>query len=389
MAQPFHRSQHTWLLYLTLAIFGFVINALGPVTPFLKSELHLTYTVSSLLFSAFASGMILTGLVGHLLVRRLGHSGVLWFALFGMCLSAIGLAVSQSSWMTILSSFLMGFTGSLVPAVSASSLSDEHGDNRSVALAESNLIAAISSGLAPLMVGWFSYTLLGWRFALVLPLIAAFALVLGMRSQVRLGPHTGGPEAAHSNAKLPARYWVFWGLNVLAVAIEYCMLSWCADYLEHVAGLPKPVAAQAISIFLAGMILGRMAGSRLLLRFTSYQVVTGSILLALAGFLLYWSAAAPWITVLGLFLTGLGVANQFPLALSLAIGASGGNVVRASTQASLASGIAIFTLPLVLGRLADGFGIRLAYGIVLILLAAAFTIIQLMSRRPRPLYGVS
>ena len=385
MSKPFRRSQHTWLLYLTLAIFGFVINALGPVTPFLKAELHLTYTVSSLLFSAFASGMILTGLVGHLLVRRLGHSGVLWFALFGMCLSAIGLAVSQTPWLTILASFLMGFTGSLVPAVSASGLSDEHGESRSVALAESNLIAAVSSALAPLMVGWFAYTLLGWRFALVLPMIAALALLFGMRGQIRRETHNPGQEPDHSSAKLPARYWVFWVMNILAVAIEYCMLSWCADYLEHVAGLPKPVAAQAISIFLAGMILGRMMGSRLLLRFTSYQVVTGSILLALAGFLLYWSAAAPWMTVFGLFLTGLGVANQFPLALSLAIGASGGNIVRASTQASLASGIAIFTLPLVLGRLADAFGIRLAYGIVLILLVAAFTIIRLMSRRARPL----
>ena len=384
MPQPFRRSQHTWLLYLTLAIFGFVINALGPVTPFLKAELNLSYTVTSLLFSAFASGMILTGLAGHVLVRRLGGGGVLWLALFGMCLSAIGLAVSQSPWTTIIASFSMGCIGSMVPAVTSSSLSDEHGENRSAALSESNLIAAVSSALAPLMVGWFSYTILGWRFALVLPMIAALALLFGMRNQVRLTGRAEGQEAVHANSKLPARYWVFWVMNILAVSLEFCMLSWSADYLEHVAGLPTPVATQAISIFLAGMILGRAAGSRLVLRFTSYQVVTGSILVALAGFLLYWSAAAAWMPVVGLFLTGLGVANQFPLALSLAIGASGGNTVRASTQSALASGIAIFVLPLVLGRLADAFGIRLAYGIVLILLGAAFTLIRLTARQARP-----
>ena len=117
MPQSFHRSQHTWLLYLTLAIFGFVINTLGPVTPFLKAELNLSYTVTSLLFSAFASGMILTGLAGHVLVRRLGGGGVLWLALFGMCLSAIGLAVSQSPWMTIIASFSMGCIGSMAAPI--------------------------------------------------------------------------------------------------------------------------------------------------------------------------------------------------------------------------------------------------------------------------------
>ena len=161
------------------------------------------------------------------------------------------------------------------------------------------------------------------------------------------------------------------------------MLSWCADYLEHVAGLPKAVAAQAVSVFLAGMILGRVAGSRLVLRFSSYQAVTASLLIAALGFGLYWSAIAAWLTVVGLFLTGFGVANQFPLILSLALGASDGNTVQASTRASLGSGFAIFALPLVLGRLADAFGIRLAYGIMVILLAAAFTIIQLTARRAR------
>ena len=318
MPQPFRRSQHTWLLYLTLAIFGFVINALGPVTPFLKAELNLSYTVTSLLFSAFASGMILTGLAGHVLVRRLG-SGVLWLALFGMCLSAIGLAVSQSPWMTIIASFSMGCIGSLVPAVTSSSLSDEHGENRSAALSESNLIAAISSALAPLMVGWFSYTILGWRFALVLPMIAALALLFGMRNQVRLTGRAEGQEAAHANSKLPARYWVFWVMNILAVALEYCMLSWSADYLEHVAGLPTPVATQAISIFLAGW--SRPYGWQP--PCPALHLLPGGHRLDPGGFgrfLLYWSAAAAWMPVVGLFLTGLGVANQFPLALSLAMG---------------------------------------------------------------------
>jgi fucose permease len=384
MPQPFRRTPHTWLLYLIFAIFGYVINALGPVTPFLKAELHLSYTVNSLIFSAFAAGIILTGLVGNLAVRRLGQRRVIWLGLFGMCLSAVGLAAAQTAWMTIAAAFFTGCIGALMPSVIPSSLADEHGEQRSVALSENNLIAAISSAAAPLMVGWLSFTWLGWRAGLVVPLLAAAVLWFIMGRRVTIADSAAAAQAAASRGKkLPPRYWVFWTAIILANAIEYCMLFWCADYLVNVVGLPKSIAAQGGSLFLAGMILGRLAGSRLVLRFSAYQLVTASILVAAAGFSLFWIAATPWMPLAGLFLTGLGVANQFPLILSLALGAAEGNTVQASTRTSLASGIAIFTLPLVLGWLADVIGIRLAYGLIGLLLAAALVIILSEARQAR------
>jgi MFS family permease len=57
MTQPFIRDRFTWLTYLLLAFYGYFLNILGPITPFLKDELELSYTVSSLHFTAFASGI--------------------------------------------------------------------------------------------------------------------------------------------------------------------------------------------------------------------------------------------------------------------------------------------------------------------------------------------
>jgi len=83
----------------------------------------------------------------------------------------------------------------------------------------------------------------------------------------------------------------------------------------------------------------------------------------------------------GLFATGLGVANLYPLILSLAIGAAIHNTVQASVRATLASGTAIPALPLVLGRLADLVGIRPAYGVVAVLLIGVFLIVLAAGRR--------
>ena len=129
-------------------------------------------------------------------------------------------------------------------------------------------------------------------------------------------------------------------------------------------------------MFLGGLIVGRLASSRLVQRFSAHQVVTGSLLVAAVGFLVYWTAAAPLVGMAGLLITGLGVASLYPLILSLAIGAAKGSTVRASAFSSLASGVAIFTLPLTLGRLADAVGIRSAYAVIILLLVLAFAITQ-------------
>ena len=85
--------------------------------------------------------------------------------------------------------------------------------------------------------------------------------------------------------------------------------------------------------------------------------------------------------LVGLFLTGLGVASLYPLHLSLAIGTTHNNTLLASARATLASGTAILALPLVLGRLADMVGIRLAYGVVGILLIGIFLIVLVTGRK--------
>jgi len=150
--------------------------------------------------------------------------------------------------------------------------------------------------------------------------------------------------------------------------------------MEKVLGLSKADAAQAVSLFLGAMIIGRILGSRLVQRFSARTLVTVSILVAALGFLLFWTAENSILGLSGLFITGIGVANLYPLILSLAIGAADGNTVRAGARATLASGTAILALPLILGSFADAVGIRLAYALVLLLLLSLFLIGKIASR---------
>lgn len=380
MSNTFHRDRLTWLAYLLLAFYGYFLNILGPITPFLKSEFQLSYTVSSLHFTAFAVGILAVGLGGHFVIQRIGRWRSLWLGAIGMSLGALLLLAGRTPIVTVAGTFLMGLVGSLILVIVPASLSEQHGDLRTVALSEANVIASFVSAAAPLLVGLFARFTGGWRLALG---TAAFTPVL---LYILFGKASSPTDAIDqqrqmsSRQPLPIIYWIYWLAIVLAVSVEFCMIFWSADYLENILELQKASAAQAVSLFLGGMIFGRLVGSRLVQHFSTTRVVNLSILLAGIGFLLFWKAGSAFLGLCGLFLTGLGVASLYPLILSLAIGVARGNTVEASARATLASGTAILALPLVLGWLADAIGIAAAYAMVLILLFGVFLIIQLAGK---------
>jgi fucose permease len=363
-----------------LAFYGYFLNILGPITPFLKEELKLSYTISSLHFTAFAVGILLIGLSGHILIQRIGRWHSLWIGAFGISTGALILLIGRSPAITIGASFCMGLVGSLILIIVPSVLSDHHREQRAVALSEANVISSLVSMAAPLMVGWFARLPGGWRLALG---IAAFVPIF-----MRLGFSRANPLQSTSSQEyltsvkqpLPILYWVYWGALTLAVSVEFCMIFWGADYLENSLGMLKVNAAQAISLFLAAMIIGRLAGSRFVHQFSIHRVIVASVLVAGAGFLVFWMTGHAILGLVGLFVTGLGVASLYPLILSLAIGTASSNTVQASVRATLASGTAILALPLVLGRLADMIGIRQAYGVVAILLISILLIILVTGR---------
>ena len=384
MNQSFTRDRFTWLAYLFLAFYGYFINVIGPVTPFLKDELGLSYTSSSLHYTAFALGILLVGLGGHIVIRRFGRWRSLWIGAAGLSLGTLLLIAGRDPLVTITAAFLMGLVGSLILAIIPSALSDHHGALRAIALTESNTLSSLVATIAPLMVGFFARTAGGWRLALALMALTPLLMYLGFRNAAFDETTNPVPAAANGEkGRLPALYWVYWFALVLAVAVEFCMISWSADYLQKVLGMLQPDAAQSVSLFLGGMILGRLLISRLTQTYSTPALVNASILVAGAGFLLFWTSSIPALGLAGLFITGLGVAGQYPLILSLAIGAAGDRTVQAGARATLASGTAILTLPLVLGRLADAFDIRQAYGVVALLLVSVFIII-LVTRRLAP-----
>jgi predicted MFS family arabinose efflux permease len=381
----FERDRFTWLAYLMLAYFGYLEATLGPLMPFLRSELHLSYTVSGLHLSAFAFGMVLAGSIGDYLVRFWGRTWVFWGGGAGMAVGALLFTLGHHAALTIASALIMGLPGTLVMIMVQATLSDRHGERRAIALTESNVAASISAGLAPLLVGSLQRVGVGWRSALLLGAIGWGALLLGFWREP-IPKNAGDPQPTArslrpASRKLPAVYWAYWLVIFLGVSVEWCVIFWGADFLETNVGLRKVDASTLISVFFVAMVIGRTTGSRLSRSVPIRTLHPIAVAIALAGFFPFWLGPAAPINVAGLFLAGLGIANIFPLTLS----AASGSVLPhqadvASSRITLAAGMATLITPQILGALADETGIKNAYSVVAVFLVAAAGAILLAGR---------
>ncbi len=371
VAHDFARTDMTWASYLLLGYFGYLQAVLGPVMPFLRHDLRLSYAAGGLHFSAFAAGMIVAGLTGARVMAWLGRPVVFWGGAVGMALGAVLVVVGGRLALTVAGAGVMGLFGTLLVVTIQAVLSDQHGRYRTRALTEANIGASLASGLAALLVGLCQGVGLGWRAALLIP-IALFVLIAARYRRAPLPPRAAGATQGHRPAaRLPLLFWLYWVVVVFSVAAEWSLTFWGTDYLHHVIALDTGVAATVMGLYLFGTVLARVLGSRLTRTVPSAMLLVAATGVALAGFLVFWLAPHGPLTIIGLAVTGLGIANLFPLALATGLGIAPESSDTTSARISLGAGLAIFVAPLSLGGLADHVGIRVAYGVVPLLLCAA------------------
>ncbi len=380
----FARDPSTWAAYGLVGYFAFMETVLGPVMPFLRGELGLGYAAASLHFSAFALGAVLLGFFGDRIVGRWGRHAGLWGGASGMAAGAMLLISSPGAWGTVPATFVMGVCGALLLVTSEALLSDRHGEWGAVALSESNVTASACAIAAPLLVGVFAASGLGWRFALLAPVAALVLLAALSYSQPMGGPTRTAESGPRPRARnLPPLYWAFWALISLGVASEWCIGYWGADFLADGTGFGRPGAAAALTVFFAAMLTGRVAGSRLARIVPPTTLLAATLCVALVGFPLFWLSAGTALTLAGLFVTGLGIGSVYPLGVSAALAAAPDNTDAAAARLAVAGGGAVLLAPFALGAVADRVGIGTAFGIVVPMLLAAVSLALIAGGRER------
>jgi fucose permease len=360
--QTFARDRLTSLVYGMAIAFGFGVAAMGPAMPLLRDDLGISRTVGGLHFTALAAGSVLAGFVVERIAGARGRRWVFWWGGAGAAAGALLIGAGWNSAITLLGALVLGTSGASMLAVSQATLSDHHPFHRSVALTEVNTAMSVGSALPALLVGALVALGAGWRPAFGAPATIWIVLVLARRNET-FPPATRTTQPGQGR-RLSGAYWFFWAALIPAVGAEWSIGAWGAGYLVDVAGTTEGSASFLMTAFFGAMVAGRLIGGRFARIVRAFPLLLASATVGLGGILVFWGSQSVIPVVCGLFIAGLGISMLFPMLLSLAMDTAPDLSDTAAARVSIAAGGSVVVAPLTLGALADGIGIRAAFGLV-------------------------
>ncbi|MEV8330112.1 MFS transporter [Streptomyces niveus] len=189
-------------------------------------------------------------------------------------------------------------------------------------------------------------------------------------------PPAAGPAPSPGKAAAPRRLdrrtrrlVVLFGVIALCTAYgEGALADWGALHLAQDLDAGAGLAAAGYSLFALAMTVGRLSGTALLERLGQTRTLVAGGVLAALGMLLGALAPTTWLALAGFAVTGLGLANIFPVAVARAGALAGPSGVAAASTLGYGG---MLLGPPAIGFLADWFSLPVALTTVALLAAAA------------------
>jgi len=162
---------------------------------------------------------------------------------------------------------------------------------------------------------------------------------------------------------------VVFGLIALCTAYgEGALADWGALHLEQDLDAHPGVAAAGYSCFALAMTIGRLSGTALLERLGRTRTLVAGGTTAALGMLLGSLAPSVWAVLLGFAVTGLGLANIFPVAVERAGALAGPSGVAAASTLGYGG---MLLGPPAIGFMADWYSLPTALTSVAVLAGVA------------------
>jgi MFS transporter, FSR family, fosmidomycin resistance protein len=365
------------MVYLLIEFLDELVFGIGETAwPLIRSDLHLTYTQIGLLMS-------LPGIIAAFIEPFLGILGDVWkrriLILGGGVFFVISLALTavSKSFLPLLISFIIFFpaSGAFV-SLSQATLMDSAPDRHAQNMARWTSAGSLGNVLGPLLLGLFVYFGLGWRGAYALLAIVATACLL---AAFRLVP----PDDS-SHTHLPSFKSVFDGFRAALSALKRrevwrwvillefsdlmldVFLGFLALYFVDVAHATDAEAGIAVTLWLAlGMLTDfifipfidrQPDGMKFLRRTAALELIAFSVFLLVPGFIPKLIA----VVFVNIFNTG-----WYPILKGSLYSALPGQSASIMAIESVTTPLAKL-LPLLVGLLADKFGLGIAIWLLLL-----------------------
>ncbi len=346
----------------------FLLNSFGialwiPRIPDVKAALGLSMLEISLGFFAMPAGTILGFMAAPMIIKHLGQrlASAYVGALFLMVFILPSFAWNLPS--LALALFVSGLSVATIEVAmnaKASQIQEESGHR---IMSRCHGFWSIGSTLGALTGGLFAQA--GFGFAsqqmIVEPLLAAATIWFGLKLQADAAKEeTSGPSFS-----LPS-------VAILALCImplgcmltEGAMMEWSAIFAREVILASPWLTAVTFAAFAMAMAVGRLTGDWVTHSFGMRRTLIVSALLSFAGLLAFATAGQLGVAIPAAAVVGLGVANVYPIAMTLAGQVPGQQAEKSVASVAFVAFTAFLVGPPVIGSIAQVLGLPFALALV-------------------------
>jgi MFS transporter, FHS family, glucose/mannose:H+ symporter len=295
-------------------IFGAVLAMLGAVLPSVIEKFGIGKAGAGSLFLMLSFGILAGSIVFGPVVDRYGYKGLLILSTFLVFASLQGIALSPSVNMLRISLFAAGFAGGSINGSTNALVSETSIENRGASLTLLSVFFGIGALGVPLLLGSlldrFTYeSLIGFIGVLfIIPLIF-FAFV-----RFPYPKHAQGfPVADVLRLTNDTRLLMLGLILFMQSGLEMTIGGWSAAFLNEELKVQPRQSVLLLSFFWLGLILARLALSKILHYVSKYKIMLISFSAAFAGMVMLLLSREPLMAIAGLMLTGIGFAAVFPL----------------------------------------------------------------------------
>ena len=347
-----------------------------------RPDLGLSYSQASLVLVLAAPGGIL-GNVFPVLADHYSRRAIAAGGAFGYAAGLLAFGVGRSFAVLACASFAIGFCATALINGSELALVDLAGADVTAYLARGVLFGTAGGLLGPALLIAATASGFGWRGAFVVCalMMAAYGAWLAC---LPLPPPPDHPHRARRpwHGLRPVLHdpgvWYYGGVALLAGALQQPFVAYVVAFAERDRGLSAVVATAMVTGWVAGAAVAAAGSSRIASRGPSSGLSRHTVLL-LAGttsaLVVPWAPAiAAGIAVNGFAMTRLVLALKGRLVASHPGRIGGAFAVVATIE------YAGFGLPLIAGRLADAYGVRVGLAFF-VLLAGVLVVVTVLGDR--------
>lgn len=307
---------------LSFVVMGFV-DIIGVATGYIKQDFELTNFAAQFLPMMVLLWFFVLSVPVGVLQDKVGKRNMLNA---GMVIQAVGLGLPflHYSFGMMFASFILLGIGNTVIQVSANPLLQDVSPPEKLAsyLSTSQFVKAIISFAGPLIATFFAVQFGDWRLVLAVYGMTSVVVAIWLASTPIVESKPDRKPATFSSCfgLLKNSFVAFMALSIfLIVGAEVAMNTNIANILIAKFGLTLEKAAIGISVFFAGETVARLAGAIVLNWLKPRPFLRLISLISLAGVAGVLLAPLYFVSLVFIFIIGLGAGSMFPVIFSLAL----------------------------------------------------------------------